>query len=262
MRPAYVLRKMEDKESKYFQFDGTNFNTWKFRMNSVLDQKGLVDYVMDDLEFITLHATDREYRKYIKEEKQCKALLIKHIADNQLECIKDKTTAKEIYETLESIFERKSVAGQLLLRKKLITMKYDGVGDMKSHLFEFDKTIRELKAIGAKLEEMDVICHLLLTLPKSYNTLVTAIETLNPETLNMDFVRSRLLDEHGKRNIENKHFNEHSIPTAMAAFKYRCHNCGKLGHRKWECPNKENSSESKKSANIAEDEESDGRHFL
>lgn len=163
---------------------------------------------MEDLEFITLHATDREYRKHCKEEKQCKALLIKHIANEQLECIKDKITAKEIFDTLQSIFGRKSVAGQLLLRKKLITMKYNGIGDIKNHLFEFDKTIRELKAIGAKLEEMDIICQLLLTLP--YNNLVTAIETLNPETLNVDFVRSRLFDEYCKRNIGNKNSNEYS----------------------------------------------------
>jgi len=249
---------MEEKGSKYFQFSGTNFNTWKFRMNSVLEQKGLQDYVMEDLEFITLHANDREYRKYIKEEKQCKALLIKHIADSQLECIKDKITAKEIYDTLESIYERKSVAGQLLLRKKLITMKYDGIGDIKTHFFEFDKTVRELKAIGAKPEEMDIICQLLLTLPKSYDTLVTAIETLNPETLNMDFVRSRLLDEYNKKSIGNKNSNEYSDSTAMSAFKYRCHACGKLGHRKWECPNKDNSNENKKSsANAAEAEGDD-----
>lgn len=77
---------MKDKESRYFQFGGTNFN----RMNSLFEQKGLQDFVTEYLEFITIHATDREYRQYCKEEKQYKALLIKHIADVQLECIKDK----------------------------------------------------------------------------------------------------------------------------------------------------------------------------
>lgn len=177
----------------------------------------------------------------------------------------EQTTAKEIYETLESIFERKSVAGQLLLRKKLLTMKYDGIIDMKVHLLEFDKTVHELKAIGAKPEELDVICQLLLTLPKSYNNLVTAIETLNPETLNMDFVRSRLLDEYGKRNaerLENKHSTEYSVPTAMSAFKFRCHNCGKLGHKKWECPDKENLNGNKKYANVAKEDEDEEKYFL
>lgn len=262
MGPEHVERKMENKKSKHFEFDGTNFNTWKFRMNSILEQKGLEDYVTEDLEIITLHANDREYRKIIKEEKHCKGLLIKHIADDQLDCIKDKTTAKEIYDTLQSIYERKSVAGQLLLRRKLILMKYDGFSDIKKHLFEFDKTVRELKAIGAKPEEMDIICQLLLTLPRSYNTLVTAIETLNPETLNIDFVRSRLLDEYNKRNIVNRSTNEHTDSVAMSAFKYRCHSCGKLGHMKWECPNKENLEDNKKSANANLAEEYEKNYSL
>lgn len=52
---------MEDKETKYFQFDGTNFNIWKFRMSSMLEQKGLQDYITEYLELLTLHASDRDY---------------------------------------------------------------------------------------------------------------------------------------------------------------------------------------------------------
>lgn len=75
----------------------------------------------------------------------------------------------------------------------------DGEG-MNEHFLKFDKTIRDLKLIGAKMEDMDVICHLLLSLPKSYDNLVTALETMNPKELTLEFVKSRLLDENGKRN--------------------------------------------------------------
>lgn len=130
--------------------------------------------------------------------------MIDHISDDQLELIKDKSMAKEIYDALKSIFERKSVAGQLLLRKRLCTMIYNEMGDMNKHLLEFDKTIRELKGIGAKLEDMDVICQL----PKSYDALVTSLETL--------------LDEYRKRNVENKKGISESgnAPTAMNAFRF------------------------------------------
>ena len=57
--------------------------------------------------------------------------------------------------------------------------------------------------------------------------------------------------------------NEYSDCTAMSAFKYRCHTCGKPGHRKWECPNKENLNENKKSANIGrEDIEDEEKSWL
>lgn len=224
---------MAEKEgnTKHFQFDGTNYNNWKYRIRAALDEKDLLDYVDEHLEVITLHENDRDYRKHLKKEKACKSLLIKHIADSQLEYIKDKTMAKDIYDTLQSVFERNSVAGQLLLRKRLSTLKYDGHTDMSKHLLEFDNIIRELKGIGAKLEEIDVICQLLLTMPQSYDSLVTSFETLHPETLNIEFVKSRLLNEYRKRNINKRNgtFDGTNPPTAMHAFRYQCHNCGKNG---------------------------------
>src|ERR1700744_773320 len=134
-----------------------------------------------------------------KNERKCKSIIVQCVADSHLEYIQDKETAKEIFEALKAIFERKSIAGQLFLRKKLITMKYAESEDITNHFLHFDKTGRELKTIGATLEEMDIICHLLLSLPTSYDNLVTALETLEPEKLSIDFVKSRLLDEFTKR---------------------------------------------------------------
>lgn len=255
----------KEENKKHFQFDGTNYNNWKFRMHAVLEAKDLMEYVEEDLEVITLHENDRDYRKHLKNEKRCKSVLIDHIADSQLEHIKDKTTAKEIFDALKSVFERKSVAGQLLLRKQLCTLKFDEIGNMNKHLLEFDNIIRELKGIGAKMEDIDVICQLLLTMPNSYNSLVTSLETLHPETLNMEFVKSRLLDEYRKRNINGilKDSNKNgtsSDSVAMNAFRFQCHNCGKIGHKKWQCPNlnKENNGQNgnwnwnKNSANLSD----------
>lgn len=253
----------KEEKVKDFQFNGTNYNNWKFRMHALLEAKNLKEYIEEDLEIITLHENDRDYRKHLKKERICKSLLIDHIADDQLELIKDKSMAKEIYDALKSIFERKSVAGQLLLRKRLCSMKYNGMSDMNKHLLEFDKTIRELKGIGAKLEEIDVICQLLLTMPKSYDSLVTSLETLHPESLNIEFVKNRLLDEYQKRNAENKNgiFESGNAPTAMNAFQFKCHHCGKVGHKKWQCPslNDDNGSNSNSNWNRTSANFSDGR---
>lgn len=59
-------------------------------------------------------------------------------AQNNLEYIKDKTLAKEIYDTLEEIFERKTVSGQIFLRKKLLALKYNESRHIKDHILEFD----------------------------------------------------------------------------------------------------------------------------
>lgn len=101
----------------------------------------------------------------------------------------------------------------------------------------FDKTIRDLKSIGAKMEDMDVICQLLLSLPKSYDNLVTALETMNPKELTLEFVKSRLLDENGKRDgggSSSKSGESHAMHARNP--NIICFTCGKKGHIKSMCP--------------------------
>lgn len=79
-----------------------------------------------------------------------------------------------------------------------------------------------------------------MTLPPSFDSLVTAIETVNPEMLTIDYVKSRLIDEYDKRSTEvvstgNKSSYEMDAH-AMNTFRYKCFNCGKYGHKRWECP--------------------------
>ena len=61
-------------------------------------------------------------------------------------------------------------------------MKFNlGKDTLSSHFLAFDKLIRELKTSGTKLENTDVVCHLLLTMPSEYDHVVTAIEMLSSD---------------------------------------------------------------------------------
>lgn len=200
------MKMSEDNSLKFSRFDGTNFSNWKYRIQILLDEKDLLKYIERDLQ--TLLADGSQQSHHTTKEKKAKSLLIQYISDGQLEYVKDYKRAKDIFDALTSVFERKSVAGQIYLRKKLMTLKYNDDTLMSTHFLEFDKTVRELKSIGATVEEMDIICYLLLSLPKSYDTIVTAIETIDSKTLSLDFVKTRLLDEFNKRKN-----NEHESDT-------------------------------------------------
>lgn len=58
----------------------------------------------------------------------------------------------------------------------------------------FDEIIVELIAAGGNINEMNKVARLLITLPNTYDAVVTAIQTLSDESLNIAFVKTRLLD--------------------------------------------------------------------
>lgn len=179
-------------------FDGTNFNNWKFRIETLLTELDLITYIEKSYkEMVEILDEDTAQQRNVKEatlaehkkkDRKCRSQIIQRIADSHLEYAKDQETAFDIWQSLCNTFERKGIAGQFLTRKALLTMKFNAANDtLSSHLLKFDKLIRELRSTGAKLEESDIVCHLLLTMPAEYDTVVTAIETLSMRQLNISF---------------------------------------------------------------------------
>lgn len=240
------------------QFDGKNFDHWKFRVETVLDHYGVKKCITEQITSPT--------EEQIKLDKKCKSVIVQCVANSHLEYIKDKNTSYDMWKALEKVFQRKGVASQLYLRRKLLTMKFNANEMLETHFTKFEETIRELKSVGATLEEVDIVCHLLLTLPKSYDTIVTALETLETNKLTLEFVKGKLLDHEVKRkNFEerndsdlaafsgyqrnmntrnagtsNKHYQkENKSDTNYTRQKdskgIKCHNCGKVGHFRKQC---------------------------
>lgn len=275
----------EPERYRVHLFDGSNFNNWKFRMETLLNEMELLKFIEKPVthmvEFLDGESLDERKKKETlfnvldKCDRKCRSQIIQRIADSHLEYVKDKCCAYDIWKSLSDTFERKGVASQLLIRKSLLTMKFDtGHETLANHFLKFDKIVRQLRSTGATLEETDIVCHLLLTMPSEYNTVVTAIETLSMENINLSFVKNRLLDEESKWNDSRKKSHSEVNPlTAFASrpgksfanknkesrtkgngrFPFRCHFCGLKGHKKSKCYKFLSQSESK-SANVIDKE--------
>lgn len=252
---------MKEEKHRVPLFDGTNYNNWKFRIEILLEELSLKEHIeiqiLDDRKKHeeTQEAYNLRMANLKKKDTKCKSHIIQRIADSYLEYAKDKLTAFDIWTELQHVFERRGVASQLLLRKQLLLMKFKSSAEsLSSHFLRFESLVRELKSTGANMEETDIVCHLLLTMPSEYDVVVTALETLNMESLTLRFVKNRLLDEECKRKGSGKSTKNdmpHSTAFTSSAnndrkintkdtgnkprFKYRCYNCGAYGHRRSDC---------------------------
>lgn len=99
---------------------------------------------------------------------------------------------------------------------------------MEDHFVIFDNIVRELESTGTKLDEDDKVCHLLITIPEKYETVITAMETI-ADKLTLEFVKSRLLDAELK--LKNDDEIDNNLDTSFS-----CFSCGKRGHKQFQCP--------------------------
>ncbi|KAF2891699.1 hypothetical protein ILUMI_14474, partial [Ignelater luminosus] len=225
---------MAGGEERYYipAFDGNNFDNWKFRLRVLLEEKNCLE---------CLHGMDSSYNIIDTDDAATKAV-----------------KTKQIQNFLKKDRECKSIITQSVANSHLEYIK--------------DKhTAKEMRNL--KLEEKGIlnphfiICHLLLTLPKSYEMIITAIETIAGSDLTLDFIKGKLLDEEikqksksnivqenstafaGRSNYNKKKWNMSSQQryTKMANesvnngryFRFKCHNCGQEGPKRAECRRKE-----------------------
>lgn len=237
-------------------FDGDKYSVWKLRIRNLLNE-------LNVLKVIDEEPPAEPDELFTRMQKIAKNTLIEYLSDSLLGIIKEEFSAKDIFQKLDTIYERKSIATQLALRKRLLNLKLEGDTSLIKHFQIFDDLIVELIAAGAKLEEPDKITHLFMTLPNSYNGVITAVETLAEDNINLTFVKTRLLDHevkltnerrdtslkalqlestktagssYSKGNLNRRHSHAKSFKTKNNKHKFtRCHFCGRKGHLKKDC---------------------------
>jgi len=259
---------MEKSKRNIKPFDGEKYSVWKFRIKALLTE-------LDVLKVIDDKIPDELDENWNKAERCAKSTIIEHLSDSFLNFATNNNTAREIVKKLDDVYERRSLASQLAVRKRLLSLKLKSEMALLTHFIIFDELVSDLLASGAKMDEMDKVSHLLLTLPASYDGVITAIETLSEENLTLAFVKNRLLDHEIKIKSDNNdtskkimtadvknninknyknNYKNHNNNYKYKNQKYntnnntrkpykgkpkinnlKCHHCGKQGHIKKDC---------------------------
>lgn len=99
------------------KFDGSNFQAWKFRMNSLFIAYGLSDIISGERQ----KPVDMDSpigKKWVRNDAKVMFLISSSVKDAQLDCLLTCSTGREMWTKLGSIHEQKSASNKLILLQK------------------------------------------------------------------------------------------------------------------------------------------------
>ena len=126
------------------------------------------------------------------------------IGTSQLYLVTSCETPKDAWDALRSHFERNTLANKLFLKKRFFRMEMKEGATIESHLKEMKELSDQLSAIDAPITEEDQVVTLLGSLPKSFSTLVTALEARVDEGVTLKYVQQALVNEEQKMRARER----------------------------------------------------------
>ncbi len=152
-------------------------------------------------------------KDFNKRNRICKLLITGALADSHLVYAKEVSHAYEILNRLDRVYREKGTASRVSLKREWQNLKLPNSGDLNVHLRKFDDITTQLRQIGVKLEEKDVVEQLLMSLGPEYDTIVQILES-KPDITTEEVkqaIRNRFEKLNGsneKRNLESAVVNE------------------------------------------------------
>lgn len=149
----------------------TDFGLWKAKMEALLIHQGLDAALLGDKGFA--EGFDAKEKATIMG--RARSTIILSLDDKILrEVIKIKT-AKEIWDKLEDMYNSKTSANKLHLRKRLFNFRISTEKSISQQLDEFNKMCQDLESVSIEVSDEDKALVILGALPKSYEHFIDAL---------------------------------------------------------------------------------------
>lgn len=132
---------MSDAKFAITKLNGTNWQTWKVRIEMLLQREDLWRIVEEDV-------PEDEDDEWVKADRKAKATIILSIDDNQLPIVKNSVYAHDVFEALKSYHQKSTRSVRVSLLKKLCASNLSERGNLEEHLRELDELFDRLDAAG------------------------------------------------------------------------------------------------------------------
>lgn len=213
------------------KLNGNNYFNWRYKMQMYLTKKAIWSVIKDD-------KPEPVTAEWTKNDQDAHSMIALCIDDDQIQHVRNCTSAKEAWLKLKEFHEKDSPNNRVSILRKLMTKRLDEDGDVESHVNQMNELFQKLLALGESFKpELILSATLIGSLPESYNSLAAILESRNEE-LTSSLVCSMIIDEYKRRKERNVGTINESILRISSTSSKReviCYFCDKKGHFKQNC---------------------------
>ncbi|KAK2577585.1 hypothetical protein KPH14_000902 [Odynerus spinipes] len=257
---------MADVKFLITKLNNSNYQIWKEKVQLLLMRERVWHTIEEDRPAV-------ENEKWLGEDMHVRSTIGLLIEDDQLRYVKKATSAKEAWDSLKGYHEKASLSNIVYTLKKLCRTRLTENESMERHINGMLNMVDELEARGESVKERMVIAIILGSLPDTYNTLVTALETRPEKDLTLELVKGKLIEEEQRRinlkqntngindvalKVQHK-ANQDKVTGTSGIKAHRgitCFFCKRYGHQKKDCYKYQKWKCNKEKANQVTDKES------
>lgn len=229
------------------KFNGRiNFGLWQIQVKDVMIQSGL----HKALKGRPTVETSKEGSKSGMSDEDWEELDLKaasvirlSLAKNVLANVQGISSAKELWEKLEGMYQAKGVSNRVYLKEQFHTLRMNEGTTISDHLSVLNGIVSELEAIGVKIDDEDIALRLIWSLPHIYEHM-KPILIHGKEKIVFSEVTGKLFSEEKRLSSGYSVPPENLALVAVGGWKKKnsmnkkpvCWGCGQSGHLKRNCP--------------------------
>ena len=269
----WTTHKMDGFADRVVQLNATNYQRWKFDIETILRSKGCYEIVTGEDRMPTLPTlTDRQemaaaneaLKVWKKMDATAMSIIARSLDEENHSFIRDCQTSKQIWDRLKSLKETTTAANKLLASQEFHSYKWQCGSSVSTFVAGLNVIVQKMKSMGLTVEDTSVSAKIIQCLPSKFDSFreswrLTATESTTCAHLQSQLVAAeadmaaRISEEdyesteafrastslgenrRGQRNQRPPNQGNNGKNNNQSKDAKTCHHCHKEGHIKAQC---------------------------